>query len=1025
MLFNKTTGMQHMVTVDGKGAVWPPVTSTWLGVVNQPLAATAVLDYRDGFSWRKVAQVPPFNAPQVATARFKGWDEGNFLFTRDQQLPFHDVVVKFNDGYSHTDYGTWNGENRVSEHYRPYNPMETAFRTVHAVRGAYPYVLFCDDLRKDGREHLYEWNMTLPGDIELLKSTNTGDLIFGRYDTPRAAKTMFSYQPELSYQPKKGDPLLLIRVLNRNGEATMPTPHYERFEGWSKVSIPTIAVEPDFRILVYPHRSGDPLPVTEWNEGRTRLAVTFPKQQDAYRFARTDGGRTVLAQERDGKPVTASGVGPARPVFSVRGTTVDTYAKRYQRDADAPARFLADGATAVVFTTPPMGQAIHYTLDGSEPTAASPQAAGPVAIAGTATLRAKVIAPGWIGGPEASAEVRAEFTARTRQPADTTAGPTAGLLLQAYELSTVLYNDRGFFDAKRIMLPDVRKETPTAIRRLDDFTLPELNPATPQFVQKKGFFRITGRFHATEAGIYQFAVDSCGPVTLDIGQQTAIESIGLYHQQQQVRRGEVALAAGWHTVALTVCDPIFWKVNTEGTMPLRVTTRVNGGEERTVSPANLTCDLSGVAVDAVPAATVHEPVALLVEPGLEVAEYDRKDAIRANDFLDIDSQTPYARRLTDQLLANPTAAIAVVYAGYFRAPLDGIYTFDAPARTADTFDRNQLRIGDEIVVQRGVPGRNPARTVALKAGLHPISLRLGASRAGFTVTYPGTTTPVALTAEGLFRPQRVAIAAEGRAPQERIEVFGPTSVILTPPAGAAGAEIRYSVERHLPTATSPVVTGPVRVERSGTITAMAFRDGKPITIAATVAVNVVHVPQDNLLGWWDFTKAEALATPTEGRVTARITGATYDPTAKAAVFAGDKTSLHIDGLGMSANALTASMWVQMEKPGKQLVTDSKYHVVVDAGYQGSGFRVHKGPNGGTAKPGTWQHVVFTWDGTDATIVIDGNEVGRSRMKAQLQTDSLDLFVGYQGNVRNVRLYNRTLDLEAIRRLGEVEGTAPR
>jgi hypothetical protein len=1008
--------MQHMVTVDGKGAVWPPVTGTWLGVVDCPLAATAVLDYRDGFSWQKVAQTPPFNAPQVATARFTGWDEGNFLFTRDQQLPFHDVVVKFNDGYSHTDYGTWNGENRVTEQYRPYNPMETAFRTVHAVRGAFPYVLFCDDLRKDGREHLYEWNMTLPGDVELLSSNANGDLIFGRYDTPRTAKTMFSYQPELQYQPKKGDPLLLIRVLNRNGAATLPTPHYERFEGWSKVSIPTIAVEPDFRILVYPHRSGDPLPATEWNDDRTRLSVAFPKQRDDYRFGSTDGGRTVLAQERDGAVVTASGVGPARPVFSVRGTTVDAYAKRYQRNADAPARFLADAATTVVFATPPMGQAVHYTLDGSEPTAASPQAVGPVAIPGTATLRARTIVPGWAFGPEAGPEVRAEFTAKTPQPADTTAGSVPGVLLQAYELTTVPYNDRGFFDAQRIMLPDVRKETPTVVRHLAGFTLPELTPATPQFDQKKGFFRIIGRFRAAVDGIYRFAVDSCGPVTLDINQQTAIASTGLYHQQQQVRRGEVALAAGWHTLALTVCDPVFWKVNTEGTMPLSVAVAVNGGDEQPIAPGDLTCDLTGVTLDAVPAPTVHAPVDLLVEPGLEVAEYDRKDAIRSADFLDIEGLTPFARRRTDRLAANPTAALAVVYQGYFRAHVDGTYTFDAPARTADTYDRNQVRIGDEVVVQRGVPGRNPARTVVLKAGLHPISLRLGASRNAFTVTYPGTTTPVTLTAAGLFRPQRVAVAPAGQEVQDRYEVFGPTDLVLTAPAGAAGAEVRYTLDRSRPTAASPVATGPLRIEHTTTITAAAFRGATALTVPVTVPVAVVDLPQDALLGWWDFAKADALAAPAQGQVTARIAGATQDPVAKAAVFAGDKTSLHVDGLGMSTNALTVSLWLKMDKPGKQLVTDSKYRVVVDAGYHGKGFRVNKGPSGGTSAPGTWQHVVFTWDGTDAAITIDGTEVGRSRMQSQLHTGSLDLLVGYQGLVRNVRIYNRALAADAIQRL---------
>ena len=123
---------------------------------------------------------------------------------------------------------------------------------------------------------------------------------------------------------------------------------------------------------------------------------------------------------------------------------------------------------------------------------------------------------------------------------------------------------------------------------------------------------------------------------------------------------------------------------------------------------------------------------------------------------------------------------------------------------------------------------------------------------------------------------------------------------------------------------------------------------------------------------------------------------------------------------MSANALTVSMWLKMTAPGKQLVTDSKYHVVVDAGSNGKDFSINKAGRGGVAKPGTWQHVVFVWDGTDAWIAIDGDVVKRARMKAQLQTNSLDLLVGYEGLARNVRIYNRALDAQDIARITAVE-----
>ena len=353
MLFVKETSAQNMVTVDGKGAVWPPASNHWLGVVDAPESVAASLDYKDSFSFQKVAQVHAFNSPEGATARFKGADEGNFVYSRDLQLPFHEVVVKFHDGFAHTDYGTWNGETRVTEYYRDWNPMREAFRTVCLARGKNPYVLFMDDLDKDGEKHLYEWNMTLPGDIELLSSKlvraagssaepTMVDLLFGKIDTSRKAGVLYSGIPELNYQPKKGDPVLLVRVLQRNTEYAVPMPRFERNLSYNKVVVPAVTVSPEFRILLYPHKQGDPLPVAEWDQTGSELKVEFPGQKDVFRFDKTDGGRTVFVQERDGKAVNSSGAKPARPVLAVREREFDAYSARYTRYENRIPEYLVD-----------------------------------------------------------------------------------------------------------------------------------------------------------------------------------------------------------------------------------------------------------------------------------------------------------------------------------------------------------------------------------------------------------------------------------------------------------------------------------------------------------------------------------------------------------------------------------------------------------------------------------------------------------------------------------------------------------
>jgi hypothetical protein len=368
---------------------------------------------------------------------------------------------------------------------------------------------------------------------------------------------------------------------------------------------------------------------------------------------------------------------------------------------------------------------------------------------------------------------------------------------------TVPYNDKGFFDAGKIMMPDLRKEKPASVHLVENFLLPHLSPVAPQREQRKGFFTFRGRFNAPADGVYEFAVDSCGPVTLDIGKQVVVEEIGQYHQNQKVRRGEAALAKGWHSVALTVCDPIFWKLNTDDPMPLKVSYRLDGGPEQEVKAGQLSCDPGGETLAVPPAISTHEPVSLLVEPGLEMAVYDRKNMKRNPDYLDIDALSPFSKEKVMDITQNNNGNVVEVYNGYFLAPTTGIYTFNSPARTYSSYDRNQVRIGDEVVVQRGVPGRNPLRKVMLKAGYHPISLRLGESRPEFTVVYPGAPNEVRLTAAGLFRPARVAIAPVGCQDEQGLyELFKPAEIAMAPPAAAVGAEqggrrLRGEAEDHL------------------------------------------------------------------------------------------------------------------------------------------------------------------------------------------------------------------------------------
>ena len=321
MLAVKATYLQNMLTVDGEGCHWPPAPGTWLGVQESPEGLVAAGDGKDGFSYTKVMQVHPLDFPSAKLGYYAPFAEGNFDFTRDQQVAFNPRTVKWNDGYAHTDYGPWSGETRLVEDYRPWNPMLQDYRTVHLARGANPYVLVLDDANKDNQPHQFDWNISVPEDTELVdavtpeivfQSTNPSDireddLVLGKAGTPRDPKSG-------KLVPNKGDPLCLIRVLWRNTDYGFPVPRLEHFQGYGHVVIPAHSVSPEFRVLIYPYRMGDPLPKTTWNRDRTELTVQIKDQVDVYHLGQTDGGRTVLSMTRNGQDAVSSNAPPARPV---------------------------------------------------------------------------------------------------------------------------------------------------------------------------------------------------------------------------------------------------------------------------------------------------------------------------------------------------------------------------------------------------------------------------------------------------------------------------------------------------------------------------------------------------------------------------------------------------------------------------------------------------------------------------------------------------------------------------------------
>ena len=986
MLATKATFLQNMLTVDGKGCHWPPAPGTWLGVKESTDGLIAAGDGKNGYSYSKSMQVHPLYFPSTKIPYFAPFSEGNFDLSRDIQVAFHPGTVKYNDGYAHTDYGPWSSETRLVEGYRLWNPMQQFYRTVQLARGENPYVIVIDDAKKDNLPHLFDWNISVPLNVELVEALtpeiqfqNTDpselrmdDLILGKTGMEKDLITG-------KVKPKKGDPLCLIRVLWRNSEYGFPVPRFERYQGYNQVVVPAKSVSPEFRILVYPYKFGDPIPKTTWNKERTMLTVQIKDKTDVYQFGQTEGGRTVLSMERNGKEVLTSDAKPARPVLLVRGSRFESSDLRDTREEGKTPIYLVDGVEEVQLERVSAPAQIRYTLDGSEPSQNSLVYDRPIVINKSCDLKAIVFQPEWAFGTKKSEVLAAHFIlqAAAKGMTEIPTGSQPGLLARVYEKNTKLYNDKGFFDASKVMMPDLSKEQAIITNVVRNFSLPQAISKQPLEQQCKGFYRFTGYFFAKAKGVYKFDLNSCGPVILDIGSQSVIEHTGVFHQQQAHRQGEAILDKGWHDFDLTVCDPLFWNINSLEPMPLELKYTVNNNNFEEISDSDLRyVPDNKIAIAPEPQIKWLEALqnTPILEPGFDLRYFDQTGKRRDNDFLDIEGRKPYRSERVNVLESSESRNTVRTYSGYFKAPISGIYTFQSVGRVGESAGlgakqascQNQIRIGNEIVVQRGVYGRNPSGKIGLKEGWHPVSLRFGPSETSCKVLLPDGQT-IQLTGNNIFR--------------EREVIQSPVS------------------KSDLDSAS----LGEVKFDKW---------DGK-----------TAYFPVKAKYQIWINPSGKLVESPLGKAVEVR-SGSPRTTEVDVNVSRGDmKPGIKLHHLNLCDNALTVALWFKTgEKTGK-LFGKEGYNAF-GKGYKTISCSIDNGRlvanpgrlTGGNLLPGQWQFVVVTATESQMCLYLNSEKVASGPGTKEITTDALDFFLGHNAILAKLQLFNRPLDEKEVKHL---------
>jgi hypothetical protein len=346
-----------VITIDGRGQGYFATPASWKNYVDKPEATFGLVDYKYAFDWKWLKT--PVSDAMLGKKLAPQFQDGVYGIAAKNQMryfpglvpqrdPLRKVAEYFN-GCLETNPLIWT-EDTWPMRLQNY-PVAYAFRTAGLVKGKHPYMLIIDDLKKDNAERLYEWAIPVQLDVEAVsirqlvevtmqtESKNLGfnafannrtqgeyDIVLGdkrmKRDMSEVDNTVGSFYRTGRFTPQKGNPQLLVRVLDRTASVVPnlePNPRLETFENLKtedmhqfymrsmdlgkRLVIPSRSDDPNFKVLLFPYLHGEELPQTQWNENRTLLTVTFSNQKDVFYFSKSADNQTKTKMIRDDKVI--------------------------------------------------------------------------------------------------------------------------------------------------------------------------------------------------------------------------------------------------------------------------------------------------------------------------------------------------------------------------------------------------------------------------------------------------------------------------------------------------------------------------------------------------------------------------------------------------------------------------------------------------------------------------------------------------------------------------------------------------
>lgn len=321
------TKYHSCVLIDGKGQGYFPPPGQWINHVNTELGTLGICNAKYAYDWfwpKTIAASSSIEDSQFNYDRWKSFKEEVESYYKiynnvPKELEDTPHIVEHFKGYTELGARVWDEDGWPirTEH----NPVQYAYRTAGLIRGRQqPYVLIVDDIRKDNKEHLYEWTMMTGLDVDV-------NII------SKSEIHLYSREHSNGSSPQNGDPMLLVRVLDlgipeqEKNYDTVPSIRLETFEKRDtynnthplykqdgagsygldrRLIIPSRSIEPRFKVLLIPYRYGETLPEISFDPQTQQAILNWGNNSDTFNFIKQDNGKTSVELYRNNQCILSS-----------------------------------------------------------------------------------------------------------------------------------------------------------------------------------------------------------------------------------------------------------------------------------------------------------------------------------------------------------------------------------------------------------------------------------------------------------------------------------------------------------------------------------------------------------------------------------------------------------------------------------------------------------------------------------------------------------------------------------------------